>query len=147
MRYLLDANILLLLVRGSDAGFIADLEARFDLFTGRNRVHISYATVGEIRVIAEKNRWGAAKWQALTRYLDALQVVNLTGDAILDAYVAVDTFSHYFGRDMGSKSDIWIAATANVYRMTLVTAHADFDHLAGEYCTVARVLTVPQTVP
>jgi tRNA(fMet)-specific endonuclease VapC len=134
-RFLLDTNILLHLVRGgiNSTPLIAELEARFDLFTGRNRVFLSYVTVGEIRVIGEKNHWGADKWTELNRLLGGFQVVPLTGPELLDAYVSVDTYSHYLGREVGSKNDLWIAATAHVYGLTLITTDKDIDHLGGEY--------------
>lgn len=31
------------------------------------------------------------------------------------------------------KNDIWIAATASVYKLKLFTTDKDFDHLAGEF--------------
>ena len=137
-RYLLDTNILLHLIRGgSSTSLIAELEARFDLFTGRNRVFLSYVTVGEIRVIGENAVWGANKWIELNRLMGGFQVVPLSGSEILDAYVAIDTYSHYIGREVGSKNDLWIAATAHTYQLTLVTTDKDFDHLNGEYFTVS----------
>ena len=31
------------------------------------------------------------------------------------------------------KNDIWIAATASVFKLTLVTTDKDFDHLKDKY--------------
>jgi len=136
-RYLLDTNILLHLVRGSTAStpLIADLEARFDLFTGCNRVFVSYVTIGEIRVIGSNNNWGADKWADLSRLLGSFPTLPLTGEAILDSYVTFDTFSRYEGREMG-KNDLWIAATADAFGLTLITTDQDFDHLASRFFTV-----------
>jgi predicted nucleic acid-binding protein len=137
-RYLLDTNILLHIVRGGNSSvLIAELEARFDLFTGRNRVYVSYVTVGEIRVLGEKNHWGANKWTELNRLLTNYQVIPLSGPNLLDAYVSIETYSHYLGREVGSKNDLWIAATAFVYQLTLITTDRDFDHLGGEYFLLA----------
>ena len=33
-------------------------------------------------------------------------------------------------------NDLWIAATAYVYQLTLITTDKDFDHLKTEYCRV-----------
>lgn len=61
----------------------------------------------------------------------------LQGNDLIDAYVAVDTYSHYRGRETGRKNDLWIAATAHIYPLTLITTDKDFDHLNGEYFPVA----------
>ena len=47
-RYLLDTNIVLQIVRGHS--LVADLEARFALFTGRNCLLIFLVTLAEIRM-------------------------------------------------------------------------------------------------
>ncbi len=137
-RYLLDTNILLHIVRGgSSSALIAELEAHFELFTGRNRVYVSYVTVAEIRVLGEKNHWGANKWAELNRLLANYPVIPLSGSNLLDAYVSVETYSHYLGREVGSKNDLWIAVTAFVYQLTLITTDKDFDHLNSQYFPVA----------
>ena len=37
------------------------------------------------------------------------------------------------------KNDIWIAATASVYDLTLITTDKDFNHLKGEYINLEYI--------
>lgn len=37
------------------------------------------------------------------------------------------------------KNDIWIAATASVFNLTLVTTDKDFEHLDGVYLKVKYI--------
>ncbi|MBC8142277.1 MAG: PIN domain-containing protein [Armatimonadetes bacterium] len=107
------------------------------MFTGRNRVHLSYVTVAEIKVIADRNQWGLDKRSTLADYLRRFIAVNVGGDLMLDAYIAIEAYNYYEGRDMGSKNDLWIAATARVHRMTLITTDKDFIHLRDTFISVA----------
>lgn len=138
-RFLLDTNILLHLIRGGNStAIIEELESRFALFTGRNRVHVSYVSVAEIRVIGEVSQWGASRWAELNRLLGGYIIIPIGGEAILDAYVTIGSESRYVGREMG-KNDLWIAATANAYGFTLITSDKDFDHLEDGYFAVGYV--------
>ena len=42
-------------------------------------------------------------------------------------------------RNMG-KNDLWIAATASILNITLLTSDKDFDHLNGVYLDVEKVV-------
>ena len=110
MRFLLDTNIVLTLVRGNDLA--TRIDATYGLRASAVRPLISIVTHGEVRVLAERNRWGDAKRRALQRALDELVTVDIHHPAVLDAYVAIDLASqgHPEGaRNMG-KNDLWIAA-------------------------------------
>ena len=37
------------------------------------------------------------------------------------------------------KNDLWIAATASTYNMTLVTTDKDFDHLVNKYLGILYI--------
>lgn len=136
-RYLLDTNIVLHIVRSNT--LVADLEARFALFTGRNRYLISVATLAEVRVLGETYDWGEGKWAELTRLLKSCEVAPITTGDMVDQYVVVDGYNRYMGRDMGSKNDLWIAATALVYDAVLLTTDKDFDHLTQIGVQVERL--------
>ncbi len=73
--------------------------------------------------------------------LSQLYEIDINIREIIDRYGEIDAYSQGrlegkpFGessRNMG-KNDIWIAATASVFNMTLVTSDKDFDHLDGAY--------------
>ena len=136
-RYLLDTNIVLFIVRAH--ALVAELEARFALFTGRNRHLISYVTLAEIRVLGQVGGWGENRWATLERVLKSCEVAPIYGQYTLENYITVDTFSRFQGRDMGSKNDIWIAATAISYEATLLTTDKDFDHLTQIGVDVERL--------
>jgi len=101
---------------------------------------VSVVTVGEIRVLAQRNNWGEKKIEQLNSFIEqTLFVVDVSFGApeLLDAYVEIDCFSN--GRSMG-KNDLWIAATASVTEATLVTTDRDFDHLGNVYFQLVKVL-------
>lgn len=59
----------------------------------------------------------------------------------MDKYAEIDAFSqgklegqksNFSSRNMG-KNDLWIAATASVQNMTLLTTDKDFKHLDGNF--------------
>ena len=133
-RYLLDTSILVHLVRGDR--LVVELEERFELLSGRNEIGISYVTFAEIHVIGEHSRWGQSKWDTLHRLLRSMRELPLVGPDIQNAYIQIDTYSRFIGRDIGSKNDIWIAATAYIGRWTLITTDKDFDHLSPEFVSV-----------
>ena len=138
-RYFVDTNILVQLARGNGL-FVAELESRFALLSGRNQVLVSYVSIAEIEVIASVNRWQEKRWLALRRYLRSMITAPLGGREIIDAYIEVDTYNRQVGRDMGSKNDIWIAATAIVYDAVLLTTDKDFDHLTQIGVQVERLI-------
>ena len=46
--------------------------------------------------------------------------------------------SHFSARNMG-KNDLWIAATASVYNLRLLTTDNDFGHLDSQFLNLAKV--------
>jgi predicted nucleic acid-binding protein len=128
--FLLDTNIVLVLVRGGPLG--AFVEKRFGLRSAKQRPLISVVTHGEIRVLARLNGWGERKMKALDNALNNLVTVDINHPSVLEAYVEIDLFSqkHPRGaRNMG-KNDLWIAACAKAAGATLLTTDRDFDHLS-----------------
>lgn len=136
--YLLDTNALLELLRGNDLG--EALDARFGLRSSLGSSMICVVTVGEILALARKFGWGTTKLDKLRRMLDQLVWIDISDPQLLDAYAEIDHFSETKGRKMG-KNDIWIAATAKVTGITLLTTDPDFDHLEGTH--LARIWIDP----
>ncbi len=119
---LLDTNIIIGYIR-KDANCPSD---RF----------ISIITVGELKAFSLKSRWGVEKQLRLSKYLQALSVLDID-DKISDVYAQIDAFSQGLlpdkklngsARNMG-KNDLWIAATAYFFNIPLQTTDGDFDHL------------------
>ena len=129
--YLLDTNVLLVLVRGGMEG--ATLDERFGLSTASVRPLICIVTQGEIRSLARRNGWGERRLSALEHALSDVVTVELGHPGVIDAYVELDlaSQSHPDGaRNMG-KNDLWIAAAAKAAGATLLTTDKDFEHLLG----------------
>jgi predicted nucleic acid-binding protein len=128
--YLLDTNILLYLLRRKEQG--EQIDQRFGLRSIIANCIISVVTVGEMESLARKFTWGPDKIADLKTLLDAVPWVDINDSAIIDAYGRIDHFSESSGRPMG-KNDVWIAATAHVTQITLLTTDNDFDHLQGQF--------------
>jgi tRNA(fMet)-specific endonuclease VapC len=136
-KFVLDTNIVLAYIRQSPQYLNA--ESRLNLTADDAQLIVSVVTVGEMRVLAQRNGWGEKKTAQLDSFIEqTLFIVDVSSGApeLLDAYVEIDCFSK--GRSMG-KNDLWIAATAAVTGASLVTTDGDFDHLGDVFFQIARV--------
>jgi tRNA(fMet)-specific endonuclease VapC len=134
--FVLDTTTVLHLIRGKELG--KQIDAAFGLTTALHRQTVSIITHGELRVLAERNNWGPAKQKALAAALDNLVTINIDTDAFIDAYVRIEEACRNSAggeRKMG-QNDMWIAATALVTGMPLITTDKDFNHLHGRVITV-----------
>ena len=110
--YLLDTNVVLALVRGQALG--AFIDGKYSLRASKVRPFVCVVTLGEVRVLAHRNGWGSAKFEALEHALTQFVTIDINRPQVLDAYVALDlaSQSHPSGsRNMG-KNGLWIAAAA-----------------------------------
>lgn len=132
---LFDTNILIELVRATD---------RLDALKNRINpdsatVFISIASVAEVRTFAINNNWGQKRLDALEELLETCTIIDI-GEAVAKKYVEIDTFNNRKNANypliqgntvnMG-KNDIWIAATALLLDLVLVTTDQDYSHLHG----------------
>ncbi len=133
MNLLLDTNILLLLSRNQN------LEVLTQIITNdREKVFVSVASIGELKSIALQNNWGEKKRHIINQLLSEVVVVEITENYVdtyaeLDAYSqcrnpAYTDYSFKTPRNMG-KNDLWIASTAALFGLKLVTTDSDFNHL------------------
>lgn len=128
MAHLLDTNILLAYVRRSL--LFAWIEAQYALTTSAPTPSISIVSEGEMRALALRLSWGAAKVQRLNQLLSLFIIVPLRVTGVIDAYARIDHYCVQNGLAV-SKNDLWIAATANVTGATILTTDRDFDPLHG----------------
>jgi tRNA(fMet)-specific endonuclease VapC len=132
--YVLDTSVLLFLLRGREVGDLIDrtygLRASFYLHS------ISIVTHAELWVLVERNGWGERQQAVVERALSEFVTVDVAGAAIVEAYRKVEAASH--GRTMG-KNDIWVAATAMIAGLPLITTDTDFQHLDGKLLMVKYV--------
>lgn len=145
MNYLLDTNILVIYARGADLA--KKIEHDLKLLTRENDLVRSVVTVGEIKSIAKRNKWGEKKIENLKELLERFLVADINIETIVEKYAEIDTFSQgklsdgkvdFTARNMG-KNDLWIAATGSVLSLVLVTTDGDFDHLNDRYLTVKKI--------
>jgi predicted nucleic acid-binding protein len=145
MTFLLDSNILLHYIRQN--AVTALIEAQFQPFQDNNPPLTSVVCIGEIRSTAIQNSWGAKKLLAMESFFAQLLKADINTDRIIRRYAEIDAFSQnklpnrplgLTARNMG-KNDLWIAATASVLDLKLLTTDSDFDHLNEIFLEVNRV--------
>lgn len=138
MDYLLDTNIIVIYSRDNDVS--REIERRYKLFTGQeNRLAVSVITLGELDALIKKLNLGERRRAKIEQILENITVTGIEFEEVISMYGDIDAFSQgklpsntpFSARNMG-KNDIWIAATANVYDLVLVTTDKDFDHLSPE---------------
>jgi predicted nucleic acid-binding protein len=128
--YLLDTNILVHYVRASD--LYRRVETIYSLTAISTRVLCSIINEGEIRSLARRWNWGAARLLVLEALLARLTRVPLEYAGIVDAYADMDDYLRRRGQAL-SKNDIWIAATARATGARLLTTDRDFDPLTPAF--------------
>ena len=134
MNYLYDTNILAFIIKQDPA--IEKLEKEIAQDAGNLRI-ISIVTKAEIETLAVLFKWGDHKKEQLKNLLDQFLIVPIDSQQMVATYVELDTFSQgkhstkssgLTARNMG-KNDLWIASTAALLGLKLVTTDTDFGHL------------------
>ena len=144
MKYLLDTNIIINLVRNDD------FERKFNetYIVPQNTLITSVVVIGELQAFALKQKWGKRKLKGLNRIINKLIIYPIRIQQIINRYAEIDAYSQnklteksleLSARNMG-KNDLWIAATASVYNMTLMTMDKDFEHLSEVFLELEMVL-------
>lgn len=146
MRYILDSNILINIIRGHQ-NIDLDLQ-KFGVYDF-NTSFISIVSVGEVLSISKQNNWGIPKKNLFEGLIKTFKPYPIVSRQLLDIYAEIDAFSKgkpttipipqgWSSRTMG-KNDLWIAATTHLAQATLITTDADFDHLNGLYFPVIKL--------
>ncbi|MCR9134308.1 MAG: PIN domain-containing protein [bacterium] len=139
MDIILDTNLLLIYSRGTEVS--EQIEKEYEIFKNQNRLMISVVTLGELNALTKKLGIGDSRKKRLEKTLERIAKINVNIKEVIDRYGDIDAYSQgklsnrkvdFSSRNMG-KNDIWIAATASVYKLKLYTTDKDFDHLAGEF--------------
>jgi tRNA(fMet)-specific endonuclease VapC len=134
--YVLDTSTLLHLIRGKELG--QQIDRAFGLKAAIHRHVISIVTHGELRVLAGRNNWGDEKRSVLAVALENLVTLNIESRELIEAYVRIEECCRAAAsgeRKMGH-NDMWIAATALVAGLPLITTDNDFNHLHDRLITV-----------
>jgi predicted nucleic acid-binding protein len=141
MNYLLDTSIVLIAIRKKDFR-----DKLLKKYINGNTPLISVVSLGELRSLGMRNKWGKNKWQQMNDILNLLLIVDIHVEQILQSYAEIDTFSQgklknvsFSARNMG-KNDLWIAATAHVLDATLITTDNDYNHLDKVYFDLIKII-------
>jgi len=137
--YLLDTNVVVALTRSNQLGQYID--ASYQLSVGLHRSVISVVTTGELYSLAKYLGWGQTKRQTLDEILRELVWIDINHPDLLSVYGEIDASCTKGGCKMG-KNDVWIAATAQVTGMTLLTTDKDFDY-AHSHTMLKRIWIDP----
>jgi tRNA(fMet)-specific endonuclease VapC len=144
MNLLFDTNILIYISRDKSEHKILDF-----VNPKLKDIYVSYASIAEIESIAFQSNWSNRKIKRLESFLEEVQIIEID-DTLLKTYVNIDAFSqrkhqnfteYAFStpRNMG-KNDLWIASTASLLNLTLITTDGDFDHLESHFITLNKIL-------
>ena len=145
MDYLLDTNIVVHLIRESSLS--KELRTDYVLFKAPQRLFVSVVVEGELESLALQNQWGSVKMKELNNYLESLITVDIRINSIIKRYAEIDAYSqgklknrplNDSARNMG-KNDLWIAATASVLNIPLMTTDNDFAHLDKVFLSLISV--------
>jgi tRNA(fMet)-specific endonuclease VapC len=145
MNYLLDTNILLIYIRSRNAA--SKIDNTYQPLDLPNRSAISVVNLGEIHSISLQNQWGQSKINTMETFLQKFPVADINVHSIIQRYAEIEAFSQdklthlplgLTARNM-TKNDLWIAATASVLDMTLLTTDQDFRHLHGIFLTLKEI--------
>src|SRR5207248_1786670 len=108
------------------ASFLFRDDPRGDLYrphvAGQGLV-ISFMTLAELRLWPELNRWGTARRRSLEAHIRQFTVVH-SDDELTRWWARTRAAAQRRGRRI-RVADAWIAATALLYRVPLVTHDAD----------------------
>lgn len=143
MNLLLDTNILIHLAKDPSRQLLAKI-----VNPGNFKVFVSIASIGELKSIALQNNWGAKKWQVINAVLDEVIIIEIN-ENLIDTYAEIDAYSQcrnpgyqnypfISARNMG-KNDLWIASTAALLGLKLITTDNDFNHLDQVFIEVQRI--------
>lgn len=89
MTFLLDTNVLLHFLRGKRAFF----QQNFLIDDPANSIVVSAVSIGEIRSIARRNKWGKKRLDELTYLVKKLIVIDVNLEPILHRYADIDAYS------------------------------------------------------
>lgn len=128
--YQLDTNILVRYVR-RDAVW-ERVRAAYNLLLVEPTPIISVVTEGELRSLALQFGWGPRKLDRMEYALSFFPRKGIDSADVIERYADIDAEMVAVGRRLG-KNDLWIAATASVYEVRLLTTDTDFDDLAPDY--------------
>ena len=126
---LVDTNILIYFLRTKEDGRRVDKIYRFS--ENLERIHLSAITLAEIGAIAKWRRWGAERIRNFQRFADQAYLIETLNPDTVQNYSEFYVESLKRGKGIG-QNDLWLAATARAYDLTLLTADSDFQWIPSD---------------
>lgn len=135
----MDTNIIIIYSKSKDLA--RQIEAEHQIFIKENNLAISIVSIAEVNSIIHQFGIGDKRREGIDKILENTTPLDISYGEILKKYEEIDAYSQgkhrtksstFSAKNMG-KNDLWIAATASAFDITLVTTDADFNHLEGEF--------------
>lgn len=120
--YLLDTNIVLHATR-ANSKVSETIDSQFSLSVSRFRPAICEVSVAEL--IAFSLEWGEKRRELLKAQIAKSLVIPISHPGVHERWARISSALRSAGLTVG-QNDIWIAATASVSGMTLLTTDKDF---------------------
>lgn len=139
--YLLDTGVVLLATRANNASKVID--AQFGLSESSFRPAICEVSVGELLAFANANHWGEKRKTALIKHLESCLILPISHPGVHQRWADIQSKMQGAGITVG-QNDIWIAATASVTGLTVLSTDKDFKRLAANG-QVQAVVVDPKT--
>jgi tRNA(fMet)-specific endonuclease VapC len=145
MDYFLDTNIIIHFLRKDSKGL--EIEQAYNLLDASKRYFVSIVTVAELYSFVLQLNWGKQRLDFLEDVLNLMLITDINSPEIISKYAEIDSYSQNrlkdkpmltSARKMG-KNDIWIAASAAVLNVPLLTTDADFIHLHNIYLDLHKM--------
>lgn len=138
MAYLLDTSVVLHATRqGSKVSQAID--AQFDLSTSQFRPAICEVSIGELLAFTLSTSWGDRPKALLKAQIDNSVVIPISHSGIHSCWAEMSSSLRAAGESVG-QNDVWIAATANVAKLTPLTTDKDFLRMRRVLTLDVRVL-------
>jgi predicted nucleic acid-binding protein len=139
MNYLLDTNIIIIYSKSRDVA--RKIENDHRIFASENDLAISIVSIAEVNSIIHQFNIGDKRRKGIDKILENTTRLDISYVEILDKYEQIDAYSQCRHKSIKSdftainmgKNDLWIAATASAFDITLVTTDNDFNHLDGVF--------------
>lgn len=122
--YLLDTNVVLHATR-KDSPVSVAVDAQFGLRQSPFRPAVSEVTVAELLAFSQSLKWGEKRKQLLDETIEQLLVIPISRREIHQHWA--ELYSHARSKGLAIQSDhndVWIAATAHVAGLKLISTDA-----------------------
>ena len=100
-------------------------------------------SVGELLAFANANHWGERRKTALMERLKASLIIPISHPGVHQRWADMQSTLQGVGISVG-QNDLWIAATASVTGLTVLSTDKDFKRLMG-HALVQAVVVDPKT--